>query len=198
MINKNVMKIKNLKTSTSVYLSLVDWERVKPTGYTPCLFRHALMPTPSQFGSVMVPCGWVEGIKPPLCQWQGSLFHWVEIFCIKVDDNRSLEELEVQRCMPISYPQWSCYCDSVPWVVMAVIQSVIQWHLWAEMSIPPPNACDPVDINSHYTLPEVFTHHQWMLWWTSMGEVVASHWSTPGRSFWPDTGWLPDHHLLVA
>ena len=46
-----------IKTSTSVYLSLVSWERVYPTGYPPSLFRHVLMPSPSWFGSVMVPCG---------------------------------------------------------------------------------------------------------------------------------------------
>ena len=27
---------------------------------------------------------------------------------------------------------------------MVVIQSAIQWHLWAETSIPPPKACNPV------------------------------------------------------
>ena len=81
---------------------------------------------------------------------------------------------------------------------MAVVQSTIQWYLWAEMSIPLPNICDPVDIHAHYTLPEVFTHSQWMLWWTSMAEVIASHWSTPGKSSWPDVGWMSDHHLLVA
>ena len=37
----------------------------------------------------MVPCRWVEGSKPPLCQWQGSLFDWVEVFHITVDDDRS-------------------------------------------------------------------------------------------------------------
>ena len=85
MINKHAMKIKSLKTSTSVYLSLVSWERVYPTGYPPSLFRHALMPTPSQFGSVMVPCGslWMcLGNKAPLMlvagvplQLSGSILH---------------------------------------------------------------------------------------------------------------------------
>ena len=58
---------------------------------------------------------------------------------------------------------------------MAVIQSTIQWHLWAEMCIPPSNAHNPVDIHAHYTLPEVFTHPQWMLQWTTIGEAIASH-----------------------
>ena len=64
---------------------------------------------------------------------------------------------------------------------MVVIQSTIQWHLWAEMSIPPPNAHDSVshsvneDIHTHYTLPGIFPHPHWMLWLMSMGEAVASH-----------------------
>ena len=64
---------------------------------------------------------------------------------------------------------------------MAVVQSAIQWHLWAETSIPLPKTYDPVDIHAHYTLPAVFTHPQWTLQWTSMGEVIASHSSTPGK-----------------
>ena len=36
---------------------------------------------------------------------------------------------------------------------MAVIQSAIQWHLQAEMSIPLPNVHNTVDIHTHYTLP---------------------------------------------
>ena len=30
-----------------------------------------------------------------------------------------------------SIPLWSCNHDSVPWVVLAVVQSTIQWHQWA-------------------------------------------------------------------
>ena len=64
---------------------------------------------------------------------------------------------------------------------MVVIQSAIQWHLQAETSTPPPNACDPFghsvneDIHTHYTLPGIFTHPQWMLQLMSMGEAIASH-----------------------
>ena len=49
-----------------------------------------------------------------------------------------IEELDMEHHIPISYPQWSCYCNSVLWVVMVVIQSTIWWHLWAETSIPLP------------------------------------------------------------
>ena len=147
---------------------------------------------------LVVPCRWVEGIKPPLCWWQGSLYDWVGVFCIKVGDNGSLKNLTWWAAFPFHTPQWSCHCDSVLWVVMAAIQSAIWWHLQAETSIPLPNACDPVDIHTHYTLPEVFTCPQWMLWWTSTGEVVACHWYTPGKSSWPDAGWTSDHHLLMV
>ena len=63
---------------------------------------------------------------------------------------------------------------------------------------PLPNTCDPVDIHFHYTLPEVFIHPLWMLQWMSMGEVITSHWSTPGKSCWPDAGWSPDHYPLMV
>ena len=59
-------------------------------------------------------------------------------------------------------PQWSCYCNLVLWAVMVAIQSTLQWHLWAEMFIPSPNAPNPVghsvnkDIHTHYTLPGIF------------------------------------------
>ena len=47
---------------------------------------------------------------------------------------------------------------------MAAIQSAIWWNIQAETSIPLPNACNPVDINAHYSLPEVLTCPQWMVW----------------------------------
>ena len=201
MINKNTIKIKNLKTSTSVYLSLVNWRRVFPTGYPhfcvgmpSCLHLVGLV----QSWFPVAPCRWVEGIKPPLCQWQGSLYNWVGVFHIKVGDDGSLKNLTWRGAYPFHTPQWSCYHDSVLWVVVAAIQSAIWWHLWVEMSIPPPNVCNPVDIHAHYTLPGIFTHLQWMLQQMSMGEVVASCWSIPGKSFWPDAGWTSDHHLLMV
>ena len=198
MINKMLWKLKNIKPQ---HLSISVLWIVK--GYsllaTPLfLFRHALMPMPSWFGSVMVPCEWVEGIKPPFCQWQGSLYNWVEVFCIKVGDDGSLKNLAQRGAYQFHILQWSCYHDSVPWVALVAIQSTIWWHLWDETSISLPNVCNPVDIHSHYTLPEVFTCPQWMLQWMSMGEVIASHWSTPRKSSWPDTGWMSDHHLLMV
>ena len=63
---------------------------------------------------------------------------------------------------------------------------------------PPPKKCSPVGIHFHYTLPEVFTHPMWTLWWMSMGEVVTSHWSTSGKSCWPGIRLAPDHYILVV
>ena len=56
----------------------------------------------------------------------------------------------------------------------------IQWCLQAVTSFPRPNICVPSNVYTHYTLPWIFTHHQWMLWWMSMVEVITSHLSTPG------------------
>ena len=89
-----------------------------------------------------------------------------------------IKKLDLKGCIPVTYPQWSCCCDSVPWVAWQSFSLLSDGIYGLETSIPLPNACDPVDIQFHYTLPEVFTHPQWMLWWMSMGKVVASHWST--------------------
>ena len=43
------------------------------------------------------------------------------------------------------------------------------------MSFPQPNVCVPLDVNSHVTLPLVFTHLLWTLQWMSMVEVVTFH-----------------------
>ena len=96
MINKNAMKIKNLKNSTSVYLSLVNWE-----GYTLLATPHFCLGMPSclhlvglvQSWFLVILCGWVEGMESPLCQWLGSLCDWVGVFSIKVDDDRSSKYL---------------------------------------------------------------------------------------------------------
>ena len=61
-------------------------------------------------------------------------------------------------------------------------------RIYGLMSIPPPIAGNPVghsvneDIHAHYTLLGIFTHLQRMLWSMSMGEAIASHLSTPGKS----------------
>ena len=47
-----------------------------------------------------------------------------------------IEKLDMEGYFPIPYPLWSCNCDSVPWIVMVVIQSTVWWHLQAEDVYP--------------------------------------------------------------
>ena len=65
------------------------------------------MPMSSQFGSAVVPWvlhRWGEGIKPPWCQQQGSLYNWVAVFHIKVDDDESLKNLTWRGAYPFHTP----------------------------------------------------------------------------------------------
>ena len=139
-----------------------------------------------------------EGIKPPFSWWQVALFKWVGVFRIKVDDNMSLRIL-TQRVLthsipPIVFQLWLSFVSTHGGCSVHYPRASRGWrHLH-----PLPNTCNPVDIHFYYTLPEVFTHHMWMLQWTSTEEVVTSHWSTHGKSCWPGTGWSPDHYLLMA
>ena len=43
-----------------------------------------------------------------------------------------IKKLDREGYLPSPYPLWSCNHDSVHWVVMAVIQSAVWWHLQAE------------------------------------------------------------------
>ena len=70
-----------------------------------------------------------------------------------------------------SIPQWSCNCDSVWWVVVVVIQSTVQWHLWAE-DVYPSAKCM---WSCRHPLP---LHITWSLHPSSMDAVVDIH----GRS----------------
>ena len=62
------------------------------------------------------------------------------------------------------------------------------------MSFPLPHVCVLSEVYGHITLPKVFTHLLWMLWWTSMAEVITSQYqpqgSFSGRS-------LGDHLTIV-
>ena len=75
-------------------------------------------------------------------------------------------------------------CDPLGLVVAFIIGFTICQHQWALMSFPLPYVCVPSEVCSHITLPKVFTHLLWMLWWTSTAEVVTSHLSTPGKLCW--------------
>ena len=151
-INKNSMKIKNLKTSTTVYLSPMNWERVYPMGYPTFLFRNVIMPTPSQLGSVVVPCGslWMSwGNSATLISVAGvPLWLSGSILC-QGRWQHVIEELATEGCIPVSYHQWSCYHHSVPWVIngghsvhypMAYtswdIYPPAKWHVIPQTSTP--------------------------------------------------------------
>ena len=41
------------------------------------------------------------------------------------------KNLTLEGYLPSPYPLWSCYHDSVPWVVMVAVQSAVRCHLWA-------------------------------------------------------------------
>ena len=76
------------------------------------------------------------------------------------------------------------FCEQSWWS-----SSLLSAGIHGLMSIPPPSAHDPAghsvseDIHSYYTSLGIFPYLQWTLWLTSMGEALASHLSTPGRSF---------------
>ena len=89
---------------------------------------------------------------------------------------------DTEGYLPITPPFGLANNDPVPWVVVSVMGSTIQWHLWAAMSFPQPNIHGPVDIHTHYTLPRVFTHHQWDaavdIHGRSHNQVLGDHLST--------------------
>ena len=80
-------------------------------------------------------------------------------------------KLDMEGCIPITYCQWSCWHDSVPWVVMVVIQSTIWWHLWAGDIYPSTKHMQ----SCRHPLP---MHVTWSLHPSSMDTLVDIH----GRS----------------
>ena len=104
-----------------------------------------------------------KGIKPPLYGQQGSLFIWVGVFHIR----------EVDICSSLFPTQRGTYPLCHPCLALLTMTrfcelshqsqgSLSRWHLWAVTSFPQPNACVPLDVNSHVMLPVVFTHLLWM------------------------------------
>ena len=55
------------------------------------------------------------------------------------------------------------YHDPVLWLAAFLLGFTICQHQWALISFPLPYVCVPSKVCSHITLPEVFTHPQWML-----------------------------------
>ena len=166
----------------------MNWERVFPTGYPPIFVKHTLVPMPSWFGSAMVPCRWVEGIKLPLCWWQRSLYYWMEVFCIKVDDNRSSKNLTQMGANPFHTPmvllQWLSSVSSCGGCSVCYLMASMGWDVYPSAKCT--QSCrHPLPLHITWSL---HLSSVGILWQTSTGEVIASHWSTPGKSSWPDIG----------
>ena len=60
----------------------------------------------------------MEGMKPPLYRWRGSLFWWVEAFCIREVDKHCHSSWH-RGYLPISLPH---FCLALP--------NVTQFHDW--------------------------------------------------------------------
>ena len=130
----------------------------------------------------------------PSFSWQqGSLFDWVGVFCIKVDEGRLLKNLTHRGTYPFHTPYGLATMTHVlEWLWQSFIllsNGIYQlWHL---------SLCQTYMIlqtlHPHYT-----SHLLWMLWQTSMVEAITSCWSTPGKSAWSDAGWSPDHFSLMV
>ena len=87
-------------------------------------------------------------------------------------------KIDMEGCKLITCPQWPCCHESVPWVVVVVIQSAVQWHLWAG-DIYPSAKCT---WSCRYPLP---LHATWSLHLSSVEALV----DILGRSAW----WTPAH-----
>ena len=79
-----------------------------------------------------------------------------------------INKLDMEGCMPITYPQCSCCHDSVLWVVVAVLQSAICWHLQAG-DIYPSTKCT---WSCRHSLP---LHIIWSLHLSSVDAPVDIH-----------------------
>ena len=109
----------------------------------------------------------MEGMKPPLYRWQGSLF-LVGGSILHQRGRQMLSFLLTWGVLTHFTPPFVlfglAYHDPVLWVVAFIVGFTICQHQWALTLFPPPYVCVPSEVCSHITLPEVFTHPQWMLW----------------------------------
>ena len=112
------MTILNNKLNSTVYCSLMILGWAFFAVYAP-FCGHALMPwLSSSSGAVVVLVllvWWSEGIKPPSSWWQGSLFNWVGLLCIRVEDVNSSWILTWRGTYPLHPP-------------FLVLQTVTQFH----------------------------------------------------------------------
>ena len=75
----------------------------------------------------------MEGMKPPLYGWQGSLFWWVGVFCIREVD-RHCHSSWCRGYLPISLPPFVWPCQLWPSSVSGCIQHGVH-YLPASMDI---------------------------------------------------------------
>ena len=112
-----------------------------------------------------------EGIKPPSSWWQRSIFNWVGVLCIRVEDVDSLQILTWRGTYLLQPPFWSCK----PWPssVSSCVSHGIH-HLMASMGsdIIPSAKCTWSGRCPHQL------HITWSLHLSSVDAVVEIH----GRS----------------
>ena len=128
----------------------------------------------------------MEGMKPPLYRWQGSLFWWVGVFCIREVD-RHCHSSWHGGYLPISLPPFVWPCQLWPSLVSGHIQCGVH-YLPASMGIDViPSAlcmCSFWGLQPHHLtwgLHPVFCGCSSRCPWA---EVITSHLSTPGKLCW--------------
>ena len=91
-------------------------------------------------------CFWCyEGIEPPLYGWQGSPLPMggsIPYQGVDVCSSLFLTQRGTYQLHPLCFGVANH--DPIPWVVMLVSRSTIQWHLSAALSFPQPNAHVPL------------------------------------------------------
>ena len=91
-----------------LYLGLIWFGTVVSVDMSSCLVKWGYKATLQLVAGVLLQ---LSGSTPHQGRWQ-----------------QVIEKLDTEGYLPVPYPLWSCTCDPVPWVVMEVIQSTIQWH----------------------------------------------------------------------
>ena len=92
-----------------------------------------------------------EGIKPLISQQPGSLFEWVGVFHIKVDDHRSSRILPQRGTYPFHTPMvlqlWLSSMSSCGSCSVHYLMALMGWRCLH----PPPNAC-PLPLHITWSL----------------------------------------------
>ena len=125
-----------VKIFNALSISVNNFGTGIPCGPPPLFCGHALMPQLlSSSGAVVVlklPVWWNKGTKPPSSWQQGSLFNWLDVLCIRVEDINLLQILTWRGTYPLHTPFWSC----IPWPSsMSTCVGHGVYHLLASMGI---------------------------------------------------------------